>query len=170
MEIKQPWDSSSEKAKELKISDFGTPDEVREMAQMPRTVKNREETVAILKQIAKNGNLTSKSGIVASLSGKSIDKIVSEQALHQSFSNMAHWQAVGNIDKLFSNAIEPWKFELDPQKNNENLENRRYLYAPMEYRGCILPIKFTVKEYKQKGINKRLYSVEAINVDIWAKK
>jgi len=167
---REPWDSSTEKAKSLKISDFGTPEEVREMAKMPRTANNKEETFAILKEIAKSGSITSKSGLVASLSGKSIDKILSEQALHQSFNIMAHWRAVANIDKLFSNAIEPWKFELNPQKNNENLENRRYLYAPMEYRGQIHPVKFTVKEYKQKGIGKRLYSVEAINIDIWAKK
>jgi hypothetical protein len=33
---KESWDSSSEKAKTLKIEDFGTPDEVMEMAKMER--------------------------------------------------------------------------------------------------------------------------------------
>ena len=167
---KEPWDSSSEKAKTLKIGDFGTPEEVREMAKMPRTARSREEARTILKQIAKNGNMVSKSGVVVSLSGKSIDEIVSGQALQQSFDTMAHWQAAANADKLFSNAIEPWKFELNPQKNNENLKDRRYFYAPMEYRGCIHPVKFTVKEYQQKGIDKRLYSIEVVNVALWAKK
>jgi len=167
---KEPWDSSSEKAKTLKIEDFGTLEEVREMAKMPRMAQTRKEAVAILKKIAAAGNLTSKSGVVVSLSGKSIDEIVSGQALQQSFDTMAHWQAAANADKLFSNAIEPWKFELNPQKNNQNLKSRRYLYAPMEYRGRILPVKFTVKEYQQKGIDKRLYSIEAVNVALWAKK
>jgi hypothetical protein len=59
--------------------------------------------------------------------------------------------------------------ELNPQKNNEHLNARLYLFAPMEYKGRIIPIKFTVKEYKQKGTNKRLYSIEAINVTLWEK-
>ena len=163
---REPWDTSSEKAKELKMSDFGPLDEVRKMAKMPRTAQTKEETITILKKIAAAGNLTSKSGIVASLTGRSIGKIMSESALHQSFNTMAHWQAAANVDKLFSNAIEPWKFELDPRKYNENLKDRRYLYAPMEYKGRIIPVKFTVKEYKQTGLDKRLYSLEAINVDL----
>ena len=113
---------------------------------MPRTAKTREEATAILKDIAKNGKLTSKKGVVVSLSGKSIEKVVSEKPLHQSFDVMAHWLAVANIDKLFSNAIEPWKFELNQQKNNDHLKDRRYLFAPMECKGRIVPIKFTVKE------------------------
>ena len=163
---KEPWDSSSEKAKTLKIEDFGAPEEVREMAKMPRTAQTRKETIAILKKIAATGSLTSKSGVVVSLSGKSIEKIVSERALHQSFNILVHWQAAANADILFSNAIEPWEFELDPQKNNENLKDRRYLYAPMEYKERILPVKFTVKEYKQEGLDRRLYSIEAIAVNL----
>ena len=54
---KEPWDSSSEKAKSLKIEDFGIPEEVQKIAQMQRTAKNRGETVEILKRIAKKGNL-----------------------------------------------------------------------------------------------------------------
>ena len=167
---KEPWDSSSEKAKTLKISDFGTPDEIREIARMPRDVASKKDVLVILKLIALTGDLKSKSGLVASLSGKSIEKIVSEQSLHQSFDKLAHWRAAANIDKLFSNAIEPWEFNLNPSKNNENLKNRRYLYAPMEYNGKICPVKFTVKEYKQKDQKKRLYSIEAIDVDILEKK
>lgn len=167
---KEPWDSSSEKARTLKIEDFGTPHEVWKMAQMQRTAKTKKEAIMILKEIALTEKLMNKTGVVVSLSGKSIEKIVSDQALHQSFTPMVHWQAVANIDILFSNAIEPWDFDLNPNKNNENLKNRRYFYAPMEYDGRILPVKFTVKEYKQEGIDNRLYSLEAINVDLWAKK
>ena len=167
---KELWDSSSEKAKELKISDFGTTEEVLDMAKIPRMAETKNETIAILKKIATTGDFTSRSGIVVSLSGKSIEKIVSDQAIHKSFDVQAHWQAAANIDKLFSNAIEPWKFKLNPEKNNENLKDRRYLYTPMEYKGRILPVKLTVKEYKQEGVNNRLYSLEVIDVDLWTEK
>jgi K+-sensing histidine kinase KdpD len=161
---KESWDSSDRKAVELKISDFGTLDEVREMAKPVRTAKNREEATKALKDIAQKGKLASKSGVIASLSGKSVDKIMSGQASQQSFSQKAHWQAAANVDKLFQNTLEPWAFELDPGKNNENLKDRRYLYAPMDYEGVILPVKFTVKEYKQQGIGERIYSLEVIAV------
>ena len=163
---KEPWDSSSEKAGELKAGDFGMPEEVWEMAKMPRTAKNRKEAVAILKQIAGKGELKSKSGLTATLSGKSIDEIVSGQAMQHSFDATAHWQVAANVDKLFSNAIEPWRFELNPAKNNDNLKDRRYLYAPMEHEGRLLPVKLTVKEYLQEGTSRRIYSVEAINVGL----
>ncbi|MCL2193823.1 MAG: hypothetical protein FWB78_10570 [Treponema sp.] len=137
---------------------------------MPRTAKNRKEAVEILKQIAKGGSLKNGSRLTATLSGKSIDEIVSGQAMQQSFDSAVHWCAAANVDILFSNAIEPWEFELNPGKNNENLKSRRYLYAPMGFAGRILPVKLTLKEYKQEGLDKRLYSMEAINVDLLEKK
>ena len=60
----------------------------------------------------------------------------------------------------------PSKFELNPSKNNENLKDRLYFYAPMEYGGRILPVKITIKQYSQKGVLSRLYSIEAIDVGL----
>jgi Golgi nucleoside diphosphatase len=74
--------------------------------------------------------------------------------------------AVANIDKLFSNAIEPWKFELNPGKNNDDLAARRYLYAPLEFDSKLIPVKITVKEYKDIALGMRLYSIEAIDVEL----
>jgi len=167
---KETWDSSTEKAKTLTARDFGSPEDVREMAKMPRKAGSKAEAIAILKEIASRGTLTCKSGVEALLSGKSIEKMVNDPALHQSFCLAAHWQAAANIDKLFSNAIEPWEYELNPSKNNENLKDRRYFYAPMEHSGRVVPVKLTVKEYMQIGSGRRLYSIEAIDVDLWAKK
>jgi hypothetical protein len=47
---------------------------------------------------------------------------------------------------------------------------RRYLYAPLEFDEKIIPVKITVKEYKDESLGKRLYSAEAINVEIKIKK
>jgi hypothetical protein len=96
----------------------------------------------------------------------SIGKIVSQDAVNISCDQAAHYHAVANIDKFFSNAIEPWKFELNPTKNNQGLKARRYLYAPMEYEGRIIPVKFTVKEYDDPKLSKKLYSIEAIDVEL----
>jgi hypothetical protein len=162
---KEPWDSSSEKAKELKISDFGTPEEVREMAKMPRTANSYAEARQILKNMV-DKPMVSKSGLSATLSKKSIKEILGGEAVGKSFNVKAHLKAAANLDILFSNAIEKWEFALDPSKNNDSLKDRKYLYALMENDGRIIPVKFTIKEYKDIKTEKRLYSVEAINVDI----
>ena len=60
---KEPWDSSSEKAKTLKIEDFGKPEKVREMAKPIRTAQNRYEVAIILKEIVDKGPLTNKNDL-----------------------------------------------------------------------------------------------------------
>jgi hypothetical protein len=163
---KEKWDSSDEKARELTVSMFGTPEEVWEMAKPIRTARNRAEVTQILQAIAKKGNLASKNGVSAKLTSRTISKIVSSDALISSFNKEAHYLAAANIDKLFSNAIEPWKFEFNPSKNNDELKERKYLFSVMEYKDRIVPIKFTVKEYKDPSIETKLYSIEAIDVEL----
>jgi len=166
---KEPWDSSTEKAKTLKIEDFGTPEEVREMAKPVRTAGNRQEAARILKEIADQGPLMNKYGLIVTLSSDSRGKIVSSKALNTSYEQKAHFLAVANLDKLFFNAIEPWEYELNPNKNNDELKARRYFYAPLEFDNKIIPIKLTVKEYKDTTLGKRLYSIEAINDELYKK-
>jgi hypothetical protein len=54
----EPWDSSTEKAKILRLDDFGAFNEVQEMAKPKRTATNRQAAVIILKEIAEEGVLT----------------------------------------------------------------------------------------------------------------
>jgi hypothetical protein len=163
---KEPWDSSDEKAKELTADMFGGWEALNEIAKPIRRSLNRKDAKEILRRIAENGPLTSKSGISARLSGSTIGKIVSRDAVNKSSTKAAHYQAIANTDRLFSNAIEPWEFEMNPHKNNQGLRARRYLYAPLEYEGAIITVKFTVKEYQDPFLEKKLYSIEAIQVEI----
>ena len=160
----EPWDSS-EKAKELKISDFGTHDEVREMAIMQQIVNSFTEVRKVLEGIV-DKPLTSKSGLSATISNNSIDEILSGEASKKSFDLKAHLKAAANAEKLYSNAIEKWEFTLDPNKKNASLRDRKYLYSPMEHNGRIIPVKLTVKEFKNVKDGKRLYSIEAIDVGL----
>jgi hypothetical protein len=59
--------------------------------------------------------------------------------------------------------IEPWKFELNPAKNNDGLKERHYLYAPLEYEGYFVIVKITVKEYINECLENNLYSIEVID-------
>jgi len=158
----EPWDSINAKACELCIESWGTQEETAVIATPIRNARNRKEATDILKEIAGFGTLTSKSGLTARLRRRSVGKLVSSVSVHSSFSPEAHYLAAANIDKFFSNAIEPWFFELNPYKNNEGLRARRYLFAPMEYHERIVIIKFTVKEYY--STDNKLYSIEAMDI------
>jgi hypothetical protein len=163
---KEPWDSSTDKAKTLTCEDFGTPDEVRELAKPQRMAQKRREAAVILKKIAKKGILVSQSALKARLTGKTIGKIISSRAITRSCSVQAHYLAAANLDYLFKNAIEPWKFELNPEKNNDGLKERRYLYAPFMYEEALIIVKCTVKEYLDEKLENKLYSIEALDVKI----
>jgi len=159
----EPWDSSTEKAQLLKIEDFGTLDEVLKMAEPKRAAASRRYASIFLKEIVKKGVLTNKAGFRARLSSKSVGKIVSNQAVNTSFNADAHYLAAANLDYLFINSIEPWKFEFNPHKNNDGLKERRYFYAPLFHDGSIVMVKITVKEYLNELLENKLYSVEVIN-------
>ncbi|GMO65782.1 MAG: hypothetical protein Ta2A_13790 [Treponemataceae bacterium] len=164
----EAWDSSRIKAQELRLEQWGKPDEVATSAAPMRKASNRREVMEHLKEIAKHSPFTSLSGLTARLSSRSIGKIVSGNAIKSSFCAEAHYIAASNIDKLFSNAIEPWKFELNPNKENAGLKARRYLYAPLEYKGKIELAKITVKEYQDTDLQSRIYSIEALDIELRA--
>jgi hypothetical protein len=161
---KEKWDSSDEKARELTVAMFGTPEEVREMAKPVRTARNENEAKLLLVGIQQKGPLENKHDprIKALVSTRSIKKILNNKAKNQSFNLKAHLQAAVNVDKFLYNSIEPWKFELNPQKDNNQVNDRRFFYAPMGFEGRIVPVKLTLMEYQNGDIN--LYSVEAIDV------
>jgi hypothetical protein len=63
----EPWDASREKAKELRLEQWGNPEEVAAMSAPIRWANTRKEATAILKEIASHSPLTGRSGITAQL-------------------------------------------------------------------------------------------------------
>ena len=135
------------------------------MAIMPNVATSYAETRQMLECLV-DKPLMSKTGQVATISKNSIDELMSGKAVRESMNRDAHLLACANIEKLYSNAILKWEFELDSGKTNENLGDRKYLYAPMKFGKEIIPVKFTVKEFKSKKPDNRIYSIKAINVII----
>jgi hypothetical protein len=166
--LPEPWDTNRAKARELRLEDWGTPEEVTAIAAPIRRAGDRRNAMDCLKEIAKNGPFISRTGLLARLPGRSLGKMVSNAAVVASFCPEAHYLAAANIDKLYSNAIEPWQFELNPNKENTGLKARRYLYAPLEYGGRIAVVKITVKEYLDTELCNKIYSIEAVDVDLRA--
>jgi hypothetical protein len=164
--LPEPWDTNRAKAWELHFEQWGTPEEVAVMAAPVRWAGNRRVAMDYLKAIAKNSPFISRSGLPARLPGRSLGKIVSNAAVVASFCPEAHYLAAANIDKLYSNAVEPWEFDLNPNKENTGLKARRYLYTPMEYGERIVVVKITVKEYVDAELQNKIYSVEALDVEL----
>jgi hypothetical protein len=160
----EKWDSSDEKVHEITIEMYGTPEEVSEMAKPIRETRNFDEARRILHDMVML-SMTSRSHLVAVLSNSSIKKILSGPAVADSISREAHLLAAANLDKLFANAIEPWSFELNPTKNNDNIKNIPRLYAPLEYKDRIITVKITVKEMKSEPEGKRIYSIKAVDAE-----
>jgi hypothetical protein len=57
---KLPWNTSSEKAKELALANFGLQDEVWEQAKPSRMAQDRSQGKVILKAIMRNGSLEAR--------------------------------------------------------------------------------------------------------------
>jgi hypothetical protein len=158
-------DIGKEIANELKAEDFGTPEEIAEKARPIRFAKSRNEAKPILDEIAAKGPIKSADGLEAKISSRSKREILSGKSSHTSFEKEAHWQAVANIDKYYGNAIEKQPVELDLRKDNKDLKSRKFLFSPMRYKGRIVPVKFTILEYKISHNNLRLYDIEAIDIN-----
>jgi len=159
----EPWKSSDEKAKNLQIEDFGHINQVRVMADMERKCETYAHAREILSSLV-GCLLTSRSGLQAAISKNSIEKILSSKSVDDSYDFKAHLLAAGNLDKLFTNAIEPWSFQMNPEKNNDSLVSVHRLFAPMRYGEQIVIVKITAKEMKNPKDGNRIYAIKALNV------
>jgi hypothetical protein len=160
--------NSTEQARELTLDMFSTPEKACEMAKIEQEAYTREEARSVLQELV-NKPLKSRAGIEATISNNSIEKILSGKAADKSFNAHAHFSAAANLEQLFGNAIEPFKFGTNPDKNNEHLQAIHRLYAPMSYKDRIIPVKFTVKEWDNDKDGSRIYSLEAIDFPLGKK-
>ena len=119
--MKKDLEDSDKAAYSLRITDFGSTDQVRNMAHMDR----KPETYAKVREILSSlvgYQMVSRSGLHATISKKSIEKILSGKSIEDSHNFKTHLLAAGNIDKLYRNSIEPWTFEMNSNKNNDSIQ------------------------------------------------
>jgi hypothetical protein len=170
------YDQVDNFAKSLKVEDFGTPEEIAEMAKPVRFAKNRKEAEKILKEIVAKGVMKSRCGLNARLPSTNKSEVLHVNPIKIPAAPIdkfnyyrAHFQAAANLDKLFENAIEPKDFKLDPNKNNQDIKRRHYLFSPMEYESKIYPVTITVKEFYTEDRGTNIYAIEFINVELGKK-
>lgn len=100
-------------------------------------------------------------GMTATISRKTINKMLSGKAHNKSASLRVHLMAAVNADRLFENAIEGW-VEAD-KGGSADVVGVHKMFAPLKVDNEILLVKLTVKELREAQGN-RVYSVEAIDV------
>lgn len=166
---RQTEQTSTEKAKSLKASDWGTTKEIIEMATPKRKAISFDAAKECMNEFM-NKELKSKNGLPGTITGKSRKEMLSGAATSKSINIHQHLMAVANADQLYQNSIEPFPPEPD-RHGNENVKCVHKTYAPflvdIDGEKKVIPVKFTVKEYKPETNNKnKLYCIEAIDFEI----
>jgi|GEM_PF-974172 len=103
------------------------------------------------------------SGIQASVSRNSLDKMLSQSAVSKSTSAADHALAVANIDHLYPHARYGWS-KVDRDKDS-NIRAVHRLFAPMDTSSGTRIVKLTVKESARKDQGSKIYTVEALEIE-----
>ncbi|WP_249963462.1 LPD38 domain-containing protein [Histophilus somni] len=104
-----------------------------------------------------------QSGVRATVSRNSLDKMLSAKAVNKSISPEIHSLAVANADKLYENALYGWS---KPDRNNDsNISAIHRLFAVLNTGEGKQLVKLTVKETAQVDRPNRLYTIEAVELN-----
>ena len=103
-----------------------------------------------------------ETGMIATISRNSLDKMLSASAMKKSKSNEIHLTAVANLDSLFNDAIHGW--DKQDRDGDENITAVSRLFAPLVVEGKAYLVKMTVKQLAIGSLGNRIYTVEGLDV------
>jgi hypothetical protein len=102
----------------------------------------------------------------ASVSKKSVKKMMDDSAVWKSASLGAHFSAIANVDKLFEVAI---RHDERPGNREEDAENIKAIHkfdAPMPFNGEVWRVRMTVKEFLRRDADgDQIYTLEIADVE-----
>lgn len=136
--------------------------EFAKQAEPKRRASSFDEARAIVSEFLGEPLVNKATGMVATVSKRSLEKLVSGKAHTKSTSLEDHLLAVANIDSLFENAVQGW---VEPHKTDTvNIAGMHKMFAPLLVDDEMKLVKITVKEMNFNQGNK-IYSVETIEVE-----
>lgn len=104
-----------------------------------------------------------KTGMIATVSGKGLKKMLNESAVKKSENPVLHSFVVANIDKFFEQAIYGWQ---KPDRGSDpNIASIHRFFVGFRYGKESRLAKITVKEHVQKNQGNKIYTVEAIDLN-----
>jgi|GEM_PF-776523 len=130
-----------------------------------RHVRGSDQILAIKSELIGKPFRNIESGIVATISGESLRKMMSSAARLGSVSPQAHYQALGNIEKLFSLATLRETRAGKKEGDNDVLSAIHHFEVPMPFMDDVLRIKMMVKEFQEKEYGSRLYLINAVEIE-----
>ncbi len=104
-----------------------------------------------------------ETGIVATVSRASLDKMLSKSNVVLSVSSQAHVLAVGNLDTLFR--LSTLRESRPSKKDPTNIDAIHHFDVPMPFDGRVLRVKLLAKAFRREVSGTRLYLVEAVEVE-----
>jgi hypothetical protein len=135
-------------------------EKIKESSVEVRKASNFSEAREAAKSFVGKPLTNGETGMVATVSRNSLDKMLSGSAAEKSESPSVHSLAVANADSLFKNARHG---ESNKDRNSDtNIVAIHRFYAPLESGSNKYSVKLTVKELAQSG--NRIYTVEAVDV------
>lgn len=147
---------------DIRVSRKSTSEQEFANAVPKRTASSYDEARAIVSELLGEPLTNKATGMVATISKRSLEKMVSGKASKQSSSVQDHLTAVANIDQLFENAVLGWT---EPHKTDDpNIANVQRLFAPLLIDNEMKLAKVTIKAMNF-GQGNRIYTVETIEIE-----
>ncbi|MEQ9131109.1 MAG: LPD1 domain-containing protein [Salinisphaeraceae bacterium] len=104
-----------------------------------------------------------ESGIEATVSRASLDKMLSKSSRERSVSTQAHMQAVANLDRLFPIALH--RAQRPDREGSADIDAIHHFDAPMRFGDEVVRVKMMAKAFENPDKGTRLYLVQAVEID-----
>lgn len=130
-----------------------------------RRVRGSEQAKAARSEIVGKSLVNQESGLAATVSGESYRKMLSQSNWSRSVNAEAHYQALGNLDKLFPLAARMASRDGKGATDAGRLKKIHHFHVPMPFDGDVLRVKMLVKAFTDPAQGNRIYLVEAVEIE-----
>ena len=135
------------------------------LVQDMRRVRGSEQAKAVRGEIVGKTKINAETGILATASAMSYGKMMSQSNVTGSVSSQAHYQALGNLDKLFG--LATLRESRIPKNATDAgaVAQIRQFEVPMPFDGEVLRVKITAKEFVNAAQGTRVYLINAVEIE-----
>ncbi len=138
--------------------------EIADLKDNMRRIRGSEQVKALKKELVGRPLKNRDTGIMATISGESFRKMMSYENVKRSVSPQAHYQALGNLDKLFPLAVLSESRSGKKENDAMSINSIHHFEIPMPFDDDVYMVKIMAKEFLRKEQGTRLYLVEAVEI------
>lgn len=135
-----------------------------ELPKVMRDVRGSGQVKAVRDEIVGKPLTNLATGMVATVSGGSLHKMLSSSAVLRSVSPQAHMMALGNIDHLFRLAILEQTRDGKKDIDENRIAGIHHLIVPLSFEDQVLEVRIMAKEFLNPAYGNRLYLIQAAKI------